>query len=480
MVQAGLDTSRAVDLGRASATETVRPGSLDLAGHPDATDVYKFALPAGGGWDVALGISARRDGGTLNPTVTLYDAQGREIATADQERSDSPTDPSLTRRLDAGTYYLAVSGSLPSGTTDGVYRVHLAASPASSSIAATAIAIDRANPNSDQPTGITVHFSGPIDLDPLRLAPDQAVSLVDSQGRSWPLSASGVAAYRTAISFVLDRGLPAGTYAVQLGDTKALVALDGRTPTTLDGTLGTIVVAPSSRSTPDDLGTLWGVNGSSVSGSIAMAPGETTTRTFTVLATGSQTLDIQGDPSQFQVDILDAHGHPYQGTTELTADSSLAGLGRRGYLLTAGTYTMSLTNLGDVSGTAHFTITMQTGLGASLLDTGVGQGERTSGVKVVAPTSTTPVGLPTTPAAMGSDSASPSSFVKTAGAVPSATVGASAGGKSAGPGETTGATLLTGGVPVGRPSPSLNRVVVVGPSGGLRVVRPGVEPCGAA
>ncbi len=104
-------------------------------------DVDRFAIRAKKGQQLVIHVSARvltpylADAvpGWFQPVVSLHDAQGRELAFADDHRFDP--DPVMVYRIDAdGTYTLAIRDAIWRGREDFVYRMAVGELPFVSSI----------------------------------------------------------------------------------------------------------------------------------------------------------------------------------------------------------------------------------------------------------------------------------------------------------------------------------------------------------
>ncbi len=158
-------------------------GSLDLSLPLGTTQYYKFTLASGHFWRLGAEVTAERDGGTLNSILTLYDAEGNVLKSVDVGRSDNPL-RSLSLRGAAGWYVLprspaltahcrgsrrSLPGTPPSDTdgspeADGTYRLHVLAQVADTRTTSLDSRLDYADPLDQRPTGITLVFSNPMDV----------------------------------------------------------------------------------------------------------------------------------------------------------------------------------------------------------------------------------------------------------------------------------------------------------------------------
>ena len=151
--------------------------------------------------------------------------------------SNDPNDPYLITGLAPGTYYVGVSGAgnLPYGSNGydpnlGIpgsaainqpggpfaFELSLAAQPHDQSTSLVDITVDRADLADPSPTGLTLTFSGPIDLSNLFVPDSQVTSLrvVDSTGRVWPATAEEYQVTDARLTLIFDQPLPAGRYSL--------------------------------------------------------------------------------------------------------------------------------------------------------------------------------------------------------------------------------------------------------------------------
>jgi hypothetical protein len=97
------------------------PQAVDgLIQHPRDVDVFRFDGKAG--QKVVCEVLAARHGSALDSILTLYDAQGNEVASNDDsgETTDSRLEVTLPR---AGTYYLSLIDAHDQGGPAHVYRL---------------------------------------------------------------------------------------------------------------------------------------------------------------------------------------------------------------------------------------------------------------------------------------------------------------------------------------------------------------------
>ncbi len=220
-----------------------------------------------------------RDGSALDSALALFDDQGRPIATDEFGRLDAPYDPYLFAGLRQGTYYVGVSGtgnlpgepggydlttrsagSVPQAQAGGHFTLHVVADPADSPTQLLSFAVDQADPRDPQPTGLTLGFSGTINVVGPASGINDAIEVVDQAGHTWPVAFANYNESEARISYLFRQPLPEGVYTVRLPAQGGLVDLAGLSPVAPgepDGVLGTFTVGPSpARSDPTDLGAL--------------------------------------------------------------------------------------------------------------------------------------------------------------------------------------------------------------------------------
>ena len=273
----GVGLGDAIDLGTPGPTPTSTSGTLDFQANPYDVALYKITLPEGHFWRLGLEVSAKRDGGSLDSALALFDDQGRPIATDDFGRLDAPYDPFLFAGLRPGTYYVGVSGtgnlpgepggydlvtrsagSVPQTQAGGPFTLHIVADPADSPTQLLSFAVDQADPLDPQPTGLTLGFSGTINVVGPASGINDAIEVVDQAGHTWPVAFANYNESEARISYLFRQPLPEGVYTVRLPAQGGLVDLAGLSPVAPgepDGVLGTFTVGPSQpRSDPTDLG----------------------------------------------------------------------------------------------------------------------------------------------------------------------------------------------------------------------------------
>ena len=212
-------------------------GWLDPSNAAAAVDFYKFTLPPGNLWQVGLGISANSIGSSLLTDLSLFEADGTLIATRNSGTGipANPNDPYLFAGLEPGTYYVGVSGAsnvpyspggydpvlgIPglNGITQGggLFTLSLLETPHVQRTHLLTSTLDYSASNQSNPTGITLTFSGPIDLSNL-FVPDlqeSALDVLDSRGQAWPITAESYEVSNASLNLIFDRPLPPGSYTL--------------------------------------------------------------------------------------------------------------------------------------------------------------------------------------------------------------------------------------------------------------------------
>src|SRR5262249_50219728 len=107
---AGVTLGDAVDVATPGPTPIDVRGSLDFQSNPYAVALYRIQLAPGHFWRLGLEVTAQRDGVMLDTALAVFDDRGRPIAIDETGRRDAPMDPYLFAGLQAGTYYIGVSG----------------------------------------------------------------------------------------------------------------------------------------------------------------------------------------------------------------------------------------------------------------------------------------------------------------------------------------------------------------------------------
>ncbi len=229
------------------ATQTVS-GIIEPSIEQSAVQLYQFSVPTGGRWQFNAQLDATSIDSRLQSVLTLFDARGDVLATTGGV--EDPIDPDLTASLAAGTYFIGVSGAenvpgIPGGydpitgmpgtgglsAPGGPFLLDLTATPVVHSTSVVGFQLDHADVLETAPTGLGLTFSGPVDVDSLE-SPDHqvtALSVVNSWGRTWPITAVDLdgQASPDSLSFLFDEPLPPGNYSLVVPTQGGLTDLAG-------------------------------------------------------------------------------------------------------------------------------------------------------------------------------------------------------------------------------------------------------------
>ena len=489
--QPGITLHGAHDLGIVTTNPADVAGTLDLQNNPGAVQLYKFTLPTGHFWRVGAEVIAQQIGSSLRSTLALFDSSGHPIATASLGLPYAPNDAFLFEGLGSGTYYLGVSGqgnipgnpggydpgsgqvgSLPQPQMGGTFHLNVVADPADAQTKLLGFKLDHADPRDTSPTGITLAFSGLLDLNSLRGDPTPGIELINQNGQTFPLVASSYHGASAQYSFQFDQALPAGSYTIRVPKKVAGGATDLADMTPIaqgqaDGVLATFVVSQYStaRLDPNDLGPLYEQGMGSVPHDTVIQPGTAVTYRFVTLTAGKY--DLGGEYTGGRLVISVNGADTYAGI-----DAGPAGAARTNKLiLSEGVHYLQFINTGTTLASLSWNI-LQSTHPDSQLDNGVGQGPAL-GMRFVNPSSS---GLSNDiisesegPIAPAPSSSLGSSGPGTPGGIPGTATnvgsGASSGGLAVAPG---GLYMTIGNSLAGRPSSQSESVGVVGPgsSGG--------------
>jgi hypothetical protein len=383
------------DLGTIGAPVRTDPVTLDLSGGQSRVDMYKLTLGPGHTWRLGVQLDASRIGSDLQGGLTLFDSSGNVVGTSHDSgtgRPDFPIDPYLFQGLPPGVYYLGVSGAgnLPEkprgydpksgdpgsaglSQRGGVYQLELAADPADQPTKVTGFRLDWADTLNPAPTGVTLAFSGPIDVGPIvGGAASSTLVAVDQRGKTWSLTSSGYDEAKCQLSFVFDQQLPAGRYTLALASPGSLTDLAGL-PVTGPGpaSKGLASWTVSARTKPqaaDDLGVVWPSLSDGVSQSVTLLPGQLRVFRTVVSLTGWYKVQTGGTLQQVNATRLGP-----DGLVQLT---DAAGRLQADVYLKPGVYLFALVN--QQSAPLSFTwrlraVDVDTGRESSLVASGVGQ-----------------------------------------------------------------------------------------------------------
>ena len=295
---AGATFAGATNLGTIDSFAPPITGSLDPDNYQSAVDLYEFTLPQGTPlWQVGISVASHSIGSGLLPALTLFKQGEGQVPTSVIATSNSgsgipsnPDDPYIITGLTPGTYYVGVSGAnnlptVPNGydPTYGVpgsagiaqpggpfgFQLDIAAQPHLQATQLVNFSLEQADLLDPSPTGMTLTFSGPINLSNLFVPDTQetALQVVDSNGQVWPITGNDYEVTDASLTLSFDQPLPAGTYSLLVPQTGGLTDLAGvpvTAPGEPSGVLATWTVAsPSGLSAPNNLGVLWPATASS-------------------------------------------------------------------------------------------------------------------------------------------------------------------------------------------------------------------------
>ena len=502
-VAPGLSLADAKDLGALGGGTVKTSGSLDLAADPSAERLYKFAVPAGHHWRLLAEVNAQRSGSPLQSTLALFGPDGTLIKAASVGRSGAVNDPYFFAGLEPGTYYVGLSaaGNVPgqpggydpvsgtrgvdaSGRTGGSFSLRLTADLADAPTKALGFVLNYADPLDAAPTGFTMAFSGPLDVNTLRNGSGTGVVLVGADGVVWPVTATGLNEASARYEFTFDQRLPAGKYTIRAAEQGGVTDLAGLTPVGSDGNgrdLGNFTVPSAAKSSDSrNLGPLFAEVDKGLGRADAIPAGTAVSYRFVILADGLFQFATRTDGGSLSFQLLGG-GKATRYDVPAVATTPI--------FLKAGVYVLQLTNPNHQELVESWRMS-RSAAWDSLLDNGVGQGPAAD-LRLVNPT-TAEFGTTSTAGLAGPGSPSPGpSFTG-----PGSPAGPSFFTPSPGPGGlgvVSGPTasspsgdavgyvapalsLSVGGAPVGGPSAHAEHVAAVGPasgSGGVAVASVG-------
>ncbi len=377
-------------------------GWIDPSSPTSAVDLYKFTLPAGNLWQVGLAISANSIGSSALTDLSLFSADGTLIASRNSGTGipANPNDPYLFAGLEPGTYYVGVStaSNVPYspggydpvlGTTglngitqpSGLFALNLIESPHVQTTRLLSSTLDYSASDQNSPTGITLTFSGPIDLSNL-FVPDvqeSALEVLDSQGYAWPLTAESYEVSDASLKLIFDRPLPPGSYTLVSPAMHGLVDLAEQPVLPANGSSSILaswsVSPPVQPPASNNLGVLWPLSsnqtGSTGMGSFQettdLAAGQSISFSFNVIVPGYNKLQTEITAGHIAVEITENNS-----TTILYASNDQA---LSSYLLRLddGTYSLRFINAGSQTATFDWLLTIEALDWEKILNNGVSQ-----------------------------------------------------------------------------------------------------------
>ena len=406
----------APNLGLIGPTAQSVSGFLDPGNYQSAVALYQFSVPGGQTWQFDAKVLAHAINSPLLSTVTLFDSNGDVLATrsAGGGSGADSTDPELVQGLGPGTYFLGVSAAanVPGqaggydpesgkpGTAGviepaGSFELKLSATPTTQATRLVDFNLDYADSFEPSPTGLDLTFSGPVDVTSLSVPDRQetALTVVDSSGRSWPISAVSYQSAQDRLSFIFNEALPPGRYTLIAPTQGGLTDLSGRT---VAGPLGNpsnvlaswTVAAPTGPSDPNNLGVLWPglVNvtwDAAVSRTTTLAAGQTSDERFVVICPGFYGLQTQTGAGSVDVRIENS-----QGAT-VAESGNQTQLNRIFLSLAPGVYHMQITDAGSGAASVWWTLKPLSLDYEKILGNGVGQSPAL-GLSLVGPEPSSP------------------------------------------------------------------------------------------
>ena len=476
VVQPGVTIGNALVLGTVGSATLSASGSLDLANNPGAVALYQFTLPSGHHWKIGAEVFANQIGSALLSNLTLFDAQGQPISSANLGDANDPTDPYLFAGLEPGTYYLGVSGAgnvprtsngynlalgtpasnLP-GQTGGAFRLDLVAAPADAPTQVLGFSLQYADPLDPHPTGFALAFSSAIDVSTLVGSPSPGVELVNQAGDVFPVTLVAQHATLAQYYFVANEDLPAGQYSVVAATANGgLTDLTGSAPVASglpSGVLATFQVSGSLDVNPYDLGPLYGQVFNGVNGQVTIAPGASVTYRFVTTFEGRYKLTGSYSGGSLTYQTLGSNG-----VVGVPVESQSGQFAERFADLTPGVYFIQFRNVGTTPTSLNWALRNPTAPGSfeSLLSNGVGQESALNALSITG----SALGLDGSGSTGSSVSTQPAPGAATALLSNTPSALASHGLAPSGLVFTLGNTL------VGRPTTDADHIAAVGPTSG--------------
>lgn len=291
----------------ASSSPVSATGTLDLATNPGALALYRFDLTGQDQWRLAAQVASGNAGGKILSTLAVFDANGQLLGTSTLGLPSAPNDTCLFAGLGPGTYYLGVSGvgNLPyqpggydpvAGTTGattrpdagGPFRLDVVAVPVAGPTQLLGLRLDHADPLAVSPTGMTLTFSGPLNLDSLRGDPCPGITVLGPGGKVEPAVLVNCDESAAQYQFVFEEALAPGRYTVTIPGQGGLTDLAGQTPVAPGGQLATFTVAPAASRAPilNDLGPLYNDVPFNANAPVRIDPGTAETYRFVARTDG--------------------------------------------------------------------------------------------------------------------------------------------------------------------------------------------------
>ena len=476
--------------GSSGGVERSTTGFLDLANTPGDVKLYKFALPPGHHWRLGAEII---NGLPLTTTLTLFDETGKVIASASRGRQLNDTNPFLFEGLDGGTYYVGVSGkgnipgttggydpvtgqpgTLPVAEGSGSFQLNLAADPADTATRLLGSILDHADPLDPRPTGITLAFSGPLNLETIKGDTAGGLILVGPNGQLFPVTAIGASESKGQYRFAWGGALPPGHFVLQELALKegGLADLAGFTPVASGLPAHVLAafdvpVAGASSYDPNNLGPIFSGDSHGVGGSVKIDAGTASSHRFVAMSDGFYQMECTYSGASMTMTVVGA------GFSKLYKRADDAGLAHPLVHLKAGVYILQIGNDSGAQETVGFLLKQKTSAESILLN-GVGQGPALN-LRLVNPSSadftiqssSSGYGPAATTLAYGPQGPGAPAGLSpggvTATPIPNSNTGSSNASNGNASNALGGVYVTLGNTLVGRPSTSSDHVSVVGP-----------------
>ncbi len=390
----------ATNLGLIGPQSQSVPGYLNPGNYQSAVAFYRFTLPAGQLWQLDAKALSQSIGSDLEPSLTLFDSDGKILATSDSGNGSTlaSSDPQIVTGLGQGTYYLGVSasgntpgydygydpitgrpGTVGVNQAPGRFVVDLSATPIVPSTTLVNFNLDHADSLEPSPTGLDLTFSGPVDVSSLTQTTDQetALTVVDAAGRTWPISYVDYQASQDRLSLIFNEALPEGSYSLVVPSQGGLTDLSGRLVTGPAGHSAGVLASwnVSEFDGPTDssnLGVLWpgtvNSSGSPVTGSTALAAGQESDYRFVAICDGYYALETQPTTGSADVRVEDGAGATVAAADDLTQLYYFPVMH-----LTAGVYSLQISPDGPRPTAIEWTLRCLNTQHENLGDNGVGQ-----------------------------------------------------------------------------------------------------------
>ena len=437
--------------------------------------LYRFVVPDGHHWQLGLGAQPVNGAGQFQTSFTLYrlgtNGTWEVVALSDPGGGirDDARNGLTYLGVDAGTYYLAVTGTFttPGGlslSSAGTFQLYVEATPADQPSTVTGFQLNWANPDDSSPAGFSIKFSGPIALNGFGEANTSTppLEVVDANGKVWEIIPLNYLHQDNLLTMVFGNPLPAGTYTLRIGAVNGLTDLAGWTPVAgglPNGVLATWTVAEKQSPAPDPyLGILWPKSLVGLTGSGLLDQAVSESSRFVVITPGFYKLQTFLGAGEVEVRILAIDGSTYLDTV---IDSALDS---QQIYLPIGAYTLIWTGHGAEASQFHWVLNAAKIDWESLLNNGVGQWS-TLNLGFGTTTNNDPNSNPASP---NSNANSPNSPV-TSPVLPHPSTnsgGSTTGGATTAQVTATQPLLLTPSIttPLGQPTAQIQGIAVVGPA----------------